>query len=49
MGEQADMIIEGECCALCGCFFEEEQGYPCVCIDCYEPDCGYPNSEEETI
>lgn len=49
MGEIADSIIEGECCALCGQFFEEAQGFPCVCAECYEFDCGYELSGSDVI
>lgn len=34
MGEMADAIIDGECCQVCGQYFEEEQGYPCTCEEC---------------
>lgn len=36
MGEIADDIIDGACCALCGVYFEEEHGYPVLCSDCYK-------------
>lgn len=49
MGEIADDMIDGACCAICGQYFEEEQGYPCACSDCFDEDCGYPLSESETI
>ena len=41
MGEMADDIIEGYCCALCMSYFNKPTGYPCVCNGCYTPDCGY--------
>jgi len=42
MGQMADDIIDGACCALCGEYFEDgDQGYPCVCSECYTKDCGY--------
>lgn len=40
----ADMVIDGECCALCMYPFEEDTGFPCVCTECFEEDCGYPLS-----
>ena len=61
MGEIADDIINGACCALCGQYFvksyldEEgneithEHGYPVACKDCYELDCGYGESDAETF
>lgn len=41
MGEYAEQILDGECCALCGEYFEEDAGYPCVCVCCYSESCGY--------
>lgn len=51
MGQIADDMIEGACCALCGVYFKEtneegkdynyEHGYPVACSSCYTPDCGY--------
>ena len=35
MGEIADMIIDGVCCSLCQHLFNELQGYPCVCKECW--------------
>ena len=55
MGEIANDIIDGACCALCGCYFiddnEEliEHGYPVACKDCWTPDCGYEQAEYETL
>ena len=50
MGELADDIIDGACCALCGIYFEEEHGYPVACKCCHEdPDCTYPEATEEEI
>ena len=34
MGEAADAIIDGECCQICGCWFEESFGYPVTCKHC---------------
>jgi hypothetical protein len=47
MGEIADDMIEGACCALCGECFEEEHGYPVACATCWTKDCGYAKAEEE--
>ena len=53
MGEIADDIIDGACCALCGEYFVTkrqgniqgfEHGYPVVCEDCWTPDCSYPKT-----
>ena len=57
MGEIADEMINGESCALCGCYFENpdkpgtiyQHGYPAACNDCWEPDCGYEKAEVETF
>lgn len=52
MGEIADDIIDGICCALCGCYFTEddetlyEHGYPVVCKDCWKPNCGYDEADD---
>lgn len=35
MGELSDDITEGVVCELCGSFYEESHGYPCVCEDCW--------------
>ena len=39
----------GACCALCGQYFVDEQDYPCVCSDCWEPSCSYPKSDADTL
>lgn len=61
MGEIADDIINGECCALCGQYFVDpkldgngfkqvyEHGYPVACFSCWEPGCSYPKSDVETF
>lgn len=68
MGEVAEMIINGECCALCMTTFLDfdegeaelktdsegvvcnatihEHGYPVVCSECWEEDCGYQKADE---
>ena len=49
MGENADDIIDGACCALCGEYFEQENGFPAVCSGCYDSGCGYSLSTFNTI
>ncbi len=34
MGDMADDIIDGDCCQVCGQYFNESQGYPCTCTEC---------------
>lgn len=47
MGEIADDMIDGACCALCGMYFADEHenmyehGYPVACEECWTEDCGY--------
>lgn len=36
MGENAEDMINGFCCSICGVYFEKEHGYPVVCKDCYD-------------
>lgn len=51
----ADDIINGNCCALCGQYFVKKtspvfmytHGFPVVCYDCYEEDCGYELQDEK--
>lgn len=42
MGQIANDMINGTCCELCGCYFEDPKedkifthGYPAVCWDCW--------------
>ncbi len=57
MGEIANDMVEGRCCSICGQYFADpkkpeqvyEHGYPVACHDCYEPDCGYPDADVETL
>lgn len=57
MGEMAEDILDGSCCALCGCYFKHPKkenegyshGYPVACKDCWEPDCGYGKADVETF
>lgn len=51
MGEFADAILMGECCAFCMAPFVYEgeifeHGYPVACNECYEPDCGYQKQDK---
>ena len=39
MGEMSDAITEGECCALCGVFFEQGHGFPVLCLACWSAVC----------
>jgi len=34
MGEQADLMINGDICELCGCELGEGEGYPRRCNGC---------------
>ena len=34
MGDMADAIVNGECCQVCGEFFEVPTGYPTSCRAC---------------
>jgi hypothetical protein len=36
MGEIANDMIDGSSCSWCGCYFEEEHGYPVVCKECFD-------------
>lgn len=47
MGEIADDIIDGACCALCGTYFLQEYGYPVACSICWTKDCGYARATED--
>lgn len=55
MGEIADDIISGLCCALCGQYFIDkdnniyEHGYPVACNDCYEDECGYGKQDDNIL
>lgn len=49
MGEIADDMIDGLSCSLCGIYFVEEHGYPVVCTDCWDEDCGYGKATEEEL
>jgi hypothetical protein len=48
MGQMADDIMDGSCCAICHNYFKTEDlkfidshGYPVACKDCWTADCGY--------
>lgn len=56
MGEIAEDMIEGRSCSWCGCYFHDpktgqsyEHGYPVVCKDCWEPDCGLAKAQVDTF
>lgn len=34
MGEIADDMVNGFCCSLCGVYFENENGFPVLCVSC---------------
>ena len=34
MGELAEDLINGFSCSWCGIYFEEEHGYPVICMSC---------------
>lgn len=36
MGEIAKLIIDGAMCSWCGINFEEENGFPVLCGDCFK-------------
>jgi DNA-directed RNA polymerase subunit RPC12/RpoP len=36
MSENAKDIENGLCCGICGQYFEDAQGYPAVCGDCWK-------------
>jgi hypothetical protein len=36
MGDIADDLISGRSCSWCGIIFEEEHGYPVVCLGCWQ-------------
>ena len=41
MGDITEQIVEGACCAACYAPFEQDNGYPTICWDCWidaEPD-----------
>ena len=61
MGEIADDILNGRCCALCGCYFvgpdldedghqeAYEHGYPVDCYDCHDGDSLHQRAQAETF
>ena len=36
MNQKTEDIVAGLCCKECGVYFEEEHGYPVLCITCWE-------------
>lgn len=49
MGEAADDLISGLCCSECGCFFEDEHGFPVLCIGCWTPGANLPLASEMEV
>lgn len=49
MGEIANDMIDGACCAFCGVYFEEEHGYPVACNDCWDKECGYQKAINDEL
>jgi len=59
MGEIADDMVDGTCCALCGQYFKDPEkenmsythGYPVVCWDCWDDYCkgNHIKAEVETF
>lgn len=55
MGEIAEDIYEGACCALCGQYFIQKDkeefiyvhGFPVACNECYDEDCGYGQQDNK--
>lgn len=35
MSGMSDDMVNGRCCQFCGTYFEDENGYPCLCHSCY--------------
>jgi hypothetical protein len=46
VGEQADLILNGEMCSWCGTMFEREHGHPVACDDCWE---NAPVSDQKNV
>jgi hypothetical protein len=39
MGDIADMMLDGTCCSVCGCFLSEDsEGFPAQCEGCQEDE-----------
>lgn len=38
MGEYAEMILDGECCQICGEYLGESMGHPMTCASCHSED-----------
>jgi hypothetical protein len=36
MSEMNGDILDGACCALCGVYFAEDNGYPVLCETCWK-------------
>lgn len=54
MGQIADDIIDGMCCALCGEYFVDKNdnlfshGFPVACDECWSKKCGYEKQSKDT-
>ncbi len=35
MGEVSHDMVSGSCCSRCSLYFEEEHGYPVLCLACW--------------
>ena len=46
MGDAAQAMLTGAACSVCGQFFDEENGFPCLCADCWTGDDELPKSEQ---
>lgn len=36
MGQYSDDLIVGACCSFCMTYFENDHGYPVLCINCFD-------------
>ena len=54
MGDGADLIMDGDVCAICGIYFAYAHGFPVLCIPCWD-DCtkkeqeGYSKAHLEEV
>lgn len=53
MGEISEAMVTGECCSLCGQYFQDKNGeifihgFPVACNDCWDTDCGYEKQSKK--
>jgi len=40
-------VLNGECCASCGIYFNEPHGFPVLCNHCYTEDSNYGRAWKE--